>query len=137
MNAIERLRFRLVHARARELALEAVRRAPEGVVVEVKPAARTLDQNAALHGYCSQIAKARPVWAGVPMQAEDWKNLLIEGHAKATGKVGTRLVPSLEDGGPVQLRESSAKMSKERSSSLLSYIVAWAAEHGIELKDGH
>lgn len=107
---------------------------PLGWVVRFSEATRTLGQNDALHGYCEQIAKARPVWAGIPMDKYDWKNLLIEGHAKATGGKGDRLVPSLEDGGPVQLRESSSKMSKSRSSSLLSYVSAWAAQQGIELK---
>jgi hypothetical protein len=92
-----------------------------------------LDQNAAIHGYCAQIAKARPEWNGMKMTGEDWKALLVEGHAKATGQGGARLVMSLEGSGLVQLRESTASMSKDRASSLLSYIDAWAAVQGIAL----
>lgn len=125
--------FRLV-GRGRAAALDAVANAPDGWWVRLTPPKRSLDQNAALHGYCAQIAKARPEWAGMPMQMEDWKALLIEAHAQATGQGGARLVPSLEGKGLIQLREASSTMSRERASSLLSYISAWAAEQGITLK---
>ncbi len=68
------------------------------------------------------------------MQMEDWKALLIEAHAKATGQGGARLVPSLEGHGLIQLREASSTMSRDRASSLLSYIAAWCAGQGITLK---
>jgi hypothetical protein len=44
-----------------------------------------------------------------------------------------RLVPDLEGHGLVQLRESSARMSKGRASSLIDYVVAWATTQGIDI----
>lgn len=41
--------FVLAHATARQLAIEAVRNAPDGYVVEVKPKTRSPEQNALLH----------------------------------------------------------------------------------------
>ena len=67
------------------------------------------------------------------MDADDWKALLVVSHAKATTDDGVRLVPSLEGGGLVQLRESTATMSKARASSLIDYVQAWAAQNGVEL----
>ena len=130
--------FRLVHDTARHGAIAAVKAAPQGHVVVVRPANRSLDQNAKFHAAVSDIAKARPEWAGVRMDADDWKALLILSHAIATGgsEGQLRMVPDLEGKGFVQLRESSARMSKERSTSLIEYVLAWAATHGIELKDG-
>lgn len=109
-----------------------------GMVVEIKPATRTLDQNAKFHSAVADIAKARPEWNGLHMDAEDWKALLILSHAIAAGGPdgALRLVPDLEGKGFIQLRESSARMTKERSSSLIEYTVAWATSHGIELHDG-
>jgi hypothetical protein len=104
-----------------------------GYVVTVSPPGRSLDQNSALHGYCSQIAKARPVWNGIDMTAGDYKALFVVSHAIATSGGSVRLIPDLEGRGLVQLREQSSRMSKERASSLLSYIDAWAASNGIPL----
>ncbi len=132
MSAAFPLQSRL-SGRGRAAALDAVANAPDGWMVRVSPPKRTPDQNDALHGYCRQIAKARPVWNGNDMDVEDWKNLLIVSHAIATRGGKVRLVPDLEGHGLVQLRESSSKMAKDRASSLLSYIDAWAAGQGIAL----
>ena len=102
-------------------------------MVRIGPPRRSLDQSALFHALCGQIAKAKPEWAGLPMDADDWKALLVVSHAKATTDSGIRLVPSLEGGGLVQLRESTATMTKDRASSLIEYAQAWAAQNGIEL----
>ena len=125
--------FRLV-GRGRAAALDAVANAPDGWWVRLSPPKRSLDQNAALHGYCAQIAKARPQWNGIDMTAEDYKALFITSHAIATQGGTVRLIPDLEGRGLVQLREASSTMSRDRASSLLSYIAAWAAGQGITLK---
>lgn len=124
--------FRLV-GRGRAAALDAVANAPDGWVVRVGPPRRSLDQSALFHALCAQIAKAKPEWAGIPMDAESWKALLVVSHAAATAEGGVRLVPDLEGSGLVQLRESTATMSKARASSLIEYVQAWAAGQGIEL----
>lgn len=128
--------FRLVHPTARRLASEAVARAPEGFVCVVRPPNRSLDQNALFHSLVSDIAKAHPKWNGLILDKEDWKALLIVSHAVAT-KDGSpyRMVPDLEGSGFVQLRESSARMTKDRASSLIEYVTAWAVSHGIQLRD--
>lgn len=124
--------FRLV-GRGRAAALDAVANAPDGWVVRVGPPRRSLDQSALFHALCGQIAKAKPEWAGMTMDAESWKALLVVSHAAATTEGGVRLVPDLEGSGLVQLRESTATMSKARASSLIEYVQAWAAGQGIEL----
>jgi hypothetical protein len=107
---------------------------PPGCVVTISPPGRTLDQNALFHSLCGEIAKAKPQWNGFHMDAEDWKALLIVSHAVATKEdIGMRLVPDLEGHGLVQLRESSARMSKGRASSLIDYVVAWATTQGVDI----
>ena len=117
----------------REVIIDRIRHLPDGWVVRAGPPRRSLDQSALFHSLCGQIAKARPEWAGMAMDADDWKSLLVVSHAKATADDGVRLVPSLEGGGLVQLRESTATMSKARASSLIDYVQAWAAGQGIAL----
>jgi len=133
MNAPDRQTFRLVHKNARALALYAVSAAPDGYVVTVRPPGRSLDQNAKFHALCEDIARSGYEWDGCRRTAEEWKVLLITAHSVATGRA-VEIVPNLEDGSPVQLRESSAGMSKERGSSLIEYVLAWCAAHGIKLR---
>lgn len=125
--------FRLVHDTARKRALAAVADAPDGHVVTVSEPRRNGDQNAKFHAICSDIARAKIAWAGKARDAAEWKVLLISGHAMAT-KLGVEMVPGLE-GEFVNLRESSAAMSKARASSLIEYALAYAAANGVECKD--
>lgn len=101
--------------------------APEGTVVTFSEPKRSGDQNAKFHAICSDLARARVQWMGKPRTAAQWKVLLVSGHAVAT-KEGAELVPGLE-GEFVNLRESTAAMSKRRSSSLIEYAQAFAAQH--------
>lgn len=123
----------VLRGRGRAAALDAVANAPDNWVVRIGPPRRSLDQSALFHSLCGQIAKAKPEWGGMTMDAESWKALLVVSHAAATAEGSIRLVPDLEGKGLVQLRESTATMSKERASSLIEYVMAWAAQNGVEL----
>ena len=103
------------------------------LVLEVKPERRSLDQNAKFHAICSDIARARIEWAGKVRNADEWKVLLVSGHSVAT-KHGSEMVPGLE-GEFVNVRESTARMSKARSSSLIEYALAFAASHDVDLRE--
>lgn len=124
--------FVLVHAQARANAIEAVRSAPDGHQVILKPHNRTLDQNAKFHALCSDLEKAKAQWAGKPRTAAEWKVLLVSGHAIAT-KEGAEIVPGLE-GEFVNIRESTAAMSKSRGASLIEYTLAFCAGQGIQVQ---
>ena len=103
------------------------------LVLEVRPENRSLDQNAHFHALCGDIARSGIEWFGKPRKADEWKVLLVSGHAKAT-KQEADVVPGLE-GELVNLRESTARMSRQRASSLIEYTLAFCAEHGVELRD--
>lgn len=124
--------FVLVHPMARANAIEAVRSAPDGHQVILKPHNRTLDQNAKFHALCSDLEKAKAQWAGKPRTAAEWKVLLVSGHAIAT-KEGAEIVPGLE-GEFVNIRESTAAMSKSRGASLIEYTLAFCAGQGIQVQ---
>jgi hypothetical protein len=123
----ERQFFVMAHATARANAIRAVQTAPDGFCVEVRAPKRSLDQNAKFHAICSDLARARVEWAGKPRTADEWKVLLVSGHAVAT-KEGAEVVPGLE-GEFLNIRESTATMSKARGSSLIEYSQAFAAMH--------
>lgn len=118
--------FFLVHDTARRTAAEYMLTAPEGVVVQIKEPSRTLEQNAKFHAICGDFGKAGAVWAGKPRKQQQWKVLLVSGHAVAT-KEEVEIVPGLESEF-VNIRESTALMSVQRSSSLIEYSTAWRAQ---------
>lgn len=129
----ERRRLRLIDESVRRRALEAVRAAPEGYEVVIGPTRRSSDQNAIFHAICSDIARSGLPWAGKARDAAAWKVLLVSGHAAAT-KEGVEMVPGIENEF-VNIRESTARMSKARASSLIEYAMAFADEHGVQLRE--
>ena len=118
---------------ARSAACRYVNEAPEGYVVTIAEPTRNLEQNAKFHAICSDLAKSGLEWAGAPRTSEQWKVLLVSGHAVAT-KHGAEMVPGLE-GEFVNMRESTALMSKARSASLIEYALAFCAMRGVELQE--
>lgn len=119
----------LSHETARKRAIQAVADAPAGYVVRISEPTRNLDQNAKFHALCSDLARSGLEWAGKRRTVAQWKVLLVSGHATAT-KEGSEMVPGIE-GEFVNIRESTALMSKARSSSLIEYAQAFCALHGV------
>ena len=126
----ERRIFFLRNDSIRQRAIDCIRTAPEGWRVDVKPATRTLEMNAKFHALCADLERSKFRWAGLPRSADAWKVLLVSGHAIAT-KEGSEVVPGLE-GEFINVRESTALMSKARSSSLIDYALAFMASNGIK-----
>lgn len=120
--------FILSHDTARRNAAQAVMDAPEGYVVRVEPKTRSLEQNARLHALFTEASRHH-TWHGRKLTADQWKVLFISGHAIATGR-GADMIPGLE-GEFVNVRESSARMSVARLTSLMEYVEAWMAEHEV------
>jgi NinB protein len=99
------------------------------LVVQLKDETRNLDQNAKFHAICEDLSRGKVEWCGKPRSAADWKVLLVSGHSVAT-KQGHEMLPGLE-GEFVNLRESTARMTKARASSLIEYAQAFAAQHEV------
>jgi hypothetical protein len=119
--------FVMAHDMARRGVGDFARIVPEGTVVTFTEPTRSGGQSAKFHAICGDLARAGVPWMGKPRTAAQWKVLLVSGHAVAT-KEGAELVHGLE-GEMVNLRESTATMTKRRSSSLIEYAQAFAAQH--------
>lgn len=99
------------------------------VKITVDIGVRTITQNDLFHSLCNDLAKSDVKFSGKTRDASDWKVLLVSGHAVATKEPG-EVIPGLE-GEYVSLRESTAKMSKARGSSLIEYSQAFCALHRV------
>lgn len=104
------------------------------LTLTIKPETRSLDQNAKFHALCADIADSGIEWAGKPRTAAEWKVLLVSGHSVAT-KEGAEIVPGLE-GEFVNIRESTAHMTRARGASLIEYTLAFCAAHAVTIRDG-
>lgn len=114
---------------ARRNAQQAIQTAPDGMVVTISEPRRNTEQNAKFHAICSDLARSGLEWAGKRRTSDQWKVLLVSGHAIAT-KEGAEMVPGLE-GEFVNIRESTALMSVRRSSSLIEYAIAFCVDRGV------
>jgi NinB protein len=123
--------FFLTHEQARRNAISEIARAPDGYVVKVSEPTRSNDQNARFHAICNDLARSELTWAGKRRTLAQWKALLVSGHAVAT-KEQSEIVPGIE-GEFINIRESTALMSKRRSSSLIEYAQAFCAMNGVRL----
>lgn len=129
---MDKLTYRLVHSQARQLAQEAIKTAPDGWMVTISPPKRNEEQSALFHSLCSDIAKSGHIWAGKARTPNEWKCLLVSGHSVATGE-GHEIVPGIEAEW-INIRESTALMSKKRGASLITYVIAWCDTNGIKIR---
>lgn len=89
---------------------------------------RSIYQNSLFHDLCS-LASEHAKFAGKVRTKDEWKVLFISAHSHSIGQQGC-VIMGLE-GEVVSLRESSARMSKERMTSLIEYTLAYMAMNEI------
>lgn len=113
---------------ARKAICRHVLAAPLGEVVTIAPETRTQQQNRLLHPLLTDIAK-QAQWMGKSRSMLQWKVIMVSAHAIATGEPNEMVIGI--EGEVVNLRESTAAMSKKRFASLVDYVLAWGAMNGI------
>lgn len=124
---IDKRLFRLHSNTIRQRAIDAIWGAPDGAQVVLSEPTRNASQSALFHALCGELAKSSIQWEGKRQTRSAWKTLLISGHAVATHQ-DAEIVRGLE-GELVNIRESSALMSKKRATSLIEYTTAFLAQH--------
>ena len=117
---------------ARKAICRHVLAAPEGYVVTIAPETRTQQQNRLLHPLLTDISR-QAQWMGKPRSMLQWKVIMVSAHSIATGEPAEMVIGI--EGEVVNLRESTAAMSKKRFASLVDYVIAWGAMNGIVFSD--
>jgi len=114
--------------RARFDAKALIDRAPPNAVVNVQEQRRTSDQNALMWTLLGYISRAKPQGRNYP--PEIWKSLFMAscGHQ-------VRWEPSLDGNGVVGVGYRSSRLRKSEMIDLIECIQAYAAEHGVELRE--
>jgi hypothetical protein len=120
--------FKLVNETVRRNAISTVARAKDGFVVEIKPATRSLDQNARFWAMLGEISE-QVEWHGQKLKPEDWK------HVFSASLKQQRAVPGL-DGGFVVLGQSTSKMTVREMGDLMEIMTCFGAERGVKFSWG-
>lgn len=115
------------HNRAK--AIEGVKRAPDGWLLELREAKRTDEQNRALWSLLNQVYRQRPMHCGVRMTPEHWKAVFMDA-------LGAEMVllPRLEGDGYFPIGHRSSQLGKQEFSDLLELILAWCAREGVAVE---
>ncbi len=101
-------------------------RAPEGYEMVLRAPTRTLDQNKMLWSLLAAVADAEPMgrkhtpdeWKAIFMQACGWEQAFLPGLSGGFFPVGFR----------------SSRLTKAQMADLITFILSWAAEQGIDLE---
>lgn len=120
--------FIMAHDMARQRAIQAVKDAPEGYAVTVSEPSRTLDQNAAQWPYLAGFAAQKQLCINGVMQTvtdDDWKDVL-------TGVWLGETRMAAFDGKVIMLPQRTSKMGKKVFSDWMEFLVAMAAQSGVE-----
>lgn len=109
--------------RARQTAHHLVEKAPQGAVLSIKPAKRTLDQNSRFWAILSDVSRSKP--QGRVMTPERWKAVFMQsfGHQ-------VQFENDLE-GRPFPIGHSSSALTKSEMSEMMEFISAWGSENGV------
>ena len=103
-------------------------KAPEGAVLNIRPATRTTEQNAKMWAMLSDISRAKP--EGRELTPEVWKSLFLHalGHSQ-------RFEMALDGNGVVPVGFRSSRLTKEQMSDLIESIYEYGARHNVSWSD--
>jgi len=104
------------------------------LTLEIKPASKSRDQEEKYHAIIGDIAK-QAQHMGAKWDADDWKRLLVDQYVKDQGLNGSKIIPSLDGSGIVQLGMQTRKFTKEQASEFVAFLICWCDQNGIELND--
>jgi hypothetical protein len=98
--------------------------APQGAIMNIRPATRTNEQNSKMWAMLSDIARAKPL--GRELTTDKWKALFMD----AIG-IPADWEPGI-NGGVVNVGYRSSRLTKEQMSDMIEQMYAFGAEHGVE-----
>jgi hypothetical protein len=100
------------------------------LTLEIKTTNKSREQEEKYHAMIGEIAK-QASHLGAKWDAEDWKRLLVDQFIKDINVGGSKIIPSLDGTGIVQLGFQTRKFTKEQATEFVEFLLAWGAEHGI------
>lgn len=110
-------------------ALKANLMAGRRMVLELRPATRSTEQNAKLHAMLGDIAR-QIEWAGKKRDIETWKRLLVAAWSRATGEP-LEYLPAVDGRGVDIVFRRTSQMTVGEVAELIEFIYAWGSDAGV------
>lgn len=116
--------YTLISDRVRANALQAVRSAPNGFVVQIKEPKRSTDQNSLMWTLLTELARAQPEGRRWPV--ETWKAAFMHflGHQ-------VMFAEGLDGSGPFPIGFRSSQLTKKQMTDLIDCILSYGGQHGV------
>ncbi len=115
--------IRLVGPSQRATAHRLVDVAPQGAVVNIREASRTLDQNAKFHAMLSDVSRAKP--EGRKMTPDRWKAVFMQACSHEVAfEIGL-------DGKPFPVGFSSSRLTVAQMADLITFILEYGDRHDV------
>lgn len=120
----------------RARAVDLVRRATKGLVIEIREPKKTSRQNRLLHALLTRISEAGVTWASRLWSPTEWKAILISGFLEDSRGEDDELpmITGLE-GEVVQIRRSWSSFGRAEGALFLTYVIAFCAARGIDTEE--
>lgn len=139
------MKFTIGQANGRTRAIEAVRGAEMGTVIEVGVVKKSREQEEKYHAMISDIAKGVQ-HLNQKFDAETWKRLLVDQFKRDTLKEPQccaeywarnqlSVIPSLDGAAIVVLGEQTRRFPKKVASVFVEWLMAWGADHDVAWSD--
>jgi len=125
--------FILAHSSARANAIQAIKDAPDGYTVEIKPKNRSLEQNRLLHSIFNDLSQ-QCEWMGQKFSPEIWKRLCVAAWLRENNEQPF-LIPSLDKKGVDIIYEKTSKLSVTQCTKLIEWCFAFGAEQNVKFTD--
>lgn len=118
----------------RARAVELVKRATAGLVVEIREPKKTSKQNRYMHKLLERIAEAGITWGDRNWTALEWKNIAISGFdAMKRNETDPDDLPMITgwEGELCQIRRSWSDFGRTEAAEFLTYLIAFCDKHGV------
>lgn len=128
--------FHFRHDQARRNAAQFCMTAPEGWIAKFDAPKKSRDQEEKYHAMIADIARQVEL-NGQRWGVEDAKRLLVDAFARVMAANGTplkqssRIVPSLDGSGFVQLGVQTRRFRVSEASEFIEYLYAFGTEHNV------
>lgn len=138
---MDRQVFQFHHDAARRNAAQFCMVAPEGWLARFDAPNKSRDQEEKYHAMIGDIARQVDL-IGERRNRDDAKRLLIDAFARVMAASGTplrqssRIIPSLDGSGFVQLGIQSRKFLVREASEFIEYLYAFGTEHDVAWSKG-
>ena len=103
------------------------------MVLELRPQARSTQENRLLHALIGEIARQKE-WGGKKHDTEVWKRLLVSAWCRARGDQIT-ILPAIDGQGVDIVPVRTSKLSVAECAELITFVQAWAAMNGVATVD--